>query len=343
MIPIGLVGAGNISGTHARAIAEIPGASIAAVYSPTAARAAALAGAHGARAYDSFDRFLDHRPMEMVVVGSPSGVHGEQGAAAARRGLHVLVEKPIEITTARVDALIAETRRAGVTLGVIFQDRVKPDVVRLKSMVDGRAIGKPILASARVKWYRPPEYYRDSRWRGTWALDGGGALMNQGVHTVDLLLWLAGPVRRVFARAATQFHAIEVEDTVVAVIEFASGLLATLEATTSVYPGYPRRLELTGSEGTVILDGDRLVATDLRARSSDLVSDTSDTSDTKPVNVASPVVADVSGHRMVIEDFIRAVAEKRPPLVDGAAGRASVAVIEAIYRSSSLQVPVEMD
>jgi predicted dehydrogenase len=340
-VHLGLVGAGNISGTHARAIGEIPGAAVAAVYSPTRERAAALAAAHGAAPYDSLDRFLDHRPMEIVVVGSPSGLHGEHGAAAARRGLHVLVEKPMEISTARVDALIADAKQAGVTLGVIFQDRVKPGVARLKALVDQGALGKPILADARVKWYRPPEYYRDSRWRGTWALDGGGALMNQGVHTVDLLLWCAGPVRRVFGRAVTRLHAIEVEDTVVAVLEFASGALATLEAATSVYPGYARRLELTGSEGTVILDGDRLVSADLRDRRSNKVSDVSDTSDT-PVSAASPLVADVTAHRLVIEDFIRAVAERRPPLVDGAAGRASVAVIEAIYRSSTLQVPVEM-
>jgi len=147
----------------------------------------------------------------------------------------------------------------------------------------------------------------------------------------------------VFGRTATKLHAIEVEDTVVAVLELASGALATLEAATSAYPGYARRLELTGSEGTVILDGDRLAAVDLRTSSSDLVSDTSDTSDTRPVNASSPVVADVSAHRAVIEDFIRAVAEKRAPLVDGAAGRASVAVIEAIYRSSTLQVPVEVE
>jgi len=282
----------------------------------------------------------------MVAVGSPSGLHGEHATAAARRGLHVLVEKPIEITTARVDALIAEAARAGVTLGVIFQDRVKPDIVRLKEVVDAGELGRPILASARVKWYRPPEYYGGSRWRGTWALDGGGALMNQGVHTVDLVLWLAGPVRRVFARAAAKLHRIEVEDTAVAVLEFASGAFGTLEATTSAYPGYARRLELTGSEGTAILDGDQLDLAGVRH-----VSDTSltpvrhrsDTSQAPPVNASSPVVADVSAHRRVFEDFIRAVSEGRPPLCDGTAARASVAVIEAIYRSSSLQVPVEME
>ena len=343
---IGLIGAGNISGTHARAIGEIPGAAVSAVVAPTRDRAAALAAQYGAAAYDSLDAFLNHRPMEMVVIGSPSGLHGEHGIAAARRGLHVLVEKPIEITTARVDALIAAAAQAGVTLGVIFQDRVKPDIARLKEVVDTGALGTPILASARVKWYRPPEYYGGSRWRGTWALDGGGALMNQGVHTVDLLLWLAGPVRRVYARAAAKLHKIEVEDTAVAVLEFASGALGTLEATTSAYPGYARRLELTGSQGTAILDGDQLDLRGVRHQSDNgqtPVSYQSDTGQTPPVNASSPVVADVSAHRRVVEDFIRAVTGRRPPLCDGAAARASVAVIEAIYRSSSLQVPVEME
>ena len=125
-------------------------------------------------------------------------------------------------------------------------------------------LGRPLLASARVKWFRPPEYYGQSRWRGTWALDGGGALMNQGIHTADLLLWLLGPVRRVSARAVTALHPIEVEDTVVALLEFESGAVGTLEATTAAYPGYRRRLELTGTEGTVIVEHDRLVAADLR-------------------------------------------------------------------------------
>ena len=168
------------------------------------------------------------------------------------------------MTTARTDALIAEAARAGVTLGVIFQDRLKPDVQRLKALVDSGRLGSPILATAAVKWYRAPSYYRDSRWRGTRSLDGGGALMNQGVHTVDLLLWLFGPVRRVYAKTAAKLHQIEVEDTAVAVLEFENGALGTLEAATSAFPGYSRRIELTGSNGTVILDGDRLAAIDLQ-------------------------------------------------------------------------------
>jgi UDP-N-acetyl-2-amino-2-deoxyglucuronate dehydrogenase len=341
MIHVGLIGAGNISDTHARAIGEIAGASLTAVHSPTLANAEKLASRHNAAAYEALDAFLQHRPMEMVIVGSPSGLHADHGIAAARRGLHVLVEKPIDVTTKRADALIAEAAGAGVTLGVIFQDRMKPDIVQLKALVDAGRLGTPILATASVKWYRPPSYYQNSRWRGTPALDGGGALMNQGVHTVDLLLWLCGPVRRVSGKIATRLHAIEVEDTAVAVLEFANGAVATIEATTAAYPGYPRRLELTGSKGTAILDGDALVAVDLldgsgfskRAASGDRE---------KTENAASPVVSDVSAHRAVIEDFIGAVRSGGRPRCDGNAGRPSVEVIEAVYRASRTGAPVDV-
>ena len=338
-VHIGLVGAGNISDTHARAIAGIPDAAIAAVYSPTLGHAERLAGRFGAAAYDTLDRFLDHRPMNMVAIGTPSGRHGVHGIAAARRGLHVLVEKPIETTVAKADALIAEAARAGVTLGVIFQDRLKPSVRRLKAIVDACRLGAPILGSARVKWHRPPEYYRASRWRGTSELDGGGALINQAVHTVDLLIWLGGPVRRVYGRLATRLHDIEVEDTAVAVLEFAAGGLGTIEAATSAYPGSARRLELTGSEGTAILEGDRLIALDLRDASG---AGDVDPPDDRPESATSPVVSDPAAHRAVFEDFMRAVATGGSPACDGAEGRRSVALIEAVYRASLTTAPVDL-
>jgi UDP-N-acetyl-2-amino-2-deoxyglucuronate dehydrogenase len=339
MIAVGLIGAGNISDAHARAVSEIPGAAVAAVFGSTLARAAPLAARHGATAYGSLDDFLAHRPMDIVAIGSPSGLHAEQGIAAARHGLHVLVEKPIDVTVAKADLLIAAAAQARVTLGVIFQDRLKPDVLRLKALVEQGRLGSPILATAQVKWYRPPSYYRDSRWRGTRALDGGGALMNQGVHTVDLLLWLFGPVRRVFARIATELHAIEVEDTAVAAIEFANGALGTIEATTAAYPGYARRLQLTGSNGTATLEGDELVALDLLdAPAAAGVTRGA----TAPENAASPVVTDVSAHRAVFEDFIRAATQGGRPCCDGVEGRRSVELIEAIYRASRTNEPADL-
>jgi len=333
-----LIGAGNISDTHARAVAEIPDTAIAAVHAPTRAHADRLAARHGAVAYDTLDQFLRHRPLDMVVVGSPSGLHAEHGIAAAQAGLHVLVEKPIDVRGARAEALIEAAARAGVTLGVIFQDRFKPDVVRLKALVSAGRLGTPILATARVKWFRPPAYYEGSRWRGTRALDGGGALMNQGVHTVDLLLWLLGPVRRVCGMTATALHRIEVEDTAVAVLEFVNGGLATIEATTAAYPGYARRLELTGSNGTAMLEGDEIVALDLQDRSETVVRQPSARTDSghaaAPENVASPVVSDVSAHRAVLEDFMHAVAIPGEPCCSGESGRRSVMLIEAVYESA---------
>jgi UDP-N-acetyl-2-amino-2-deoxyglucuronate dehydrogenase len=271
MKQIGIIGAGNISDTHARAALEINGVEIAAVYGSNRDKAARMAQLYGGAVYEDLETFLEHKPLDMVMIGSPSGLHAEQGIAAARRGLHVLVEKPIDITTERTDLLINECERAEVKLGVCFQDRVAPDIARLKQLVDAGRLGKPMLVSGRVKWYRPPEYYRDSRWRGTSALDGGGALINQGVHTVDLLLWLMGDVARVNAKAITALHDIEVEDTVVATVQFANGAIGTLEAATSAYPGYPRRIELTGSEGTIILEDNQIVAADLRNAGEDLV------------------------------------------------------------------------
>ena len=257
-IHIGLIGGGNISQTHARAARAIPGVEIAAIYGTNAKKVTTLCREHGGKSYHDFDAFLAHRPMDMVAIGSPSGLHAAQGIAAAQRGIHVLTEKPIDISTERADALIEAAERSGVKLGVMFQDRVKPGIRELRDWITTGVIGKPLLVDAQVKWYRPPEYYSGSRWRGTSALDGGGALINQAVHTVDLLLWLFGDVVRVQARTATILHAIETEDTALAILEFAGGALGTLQATTAAYPGYPRRVEITGSEGTVILEQDRI-------------------------------------------------------------------------------------
>jgi len=172
---IGLIGGGNISETHARAACAIPDVEIVAVFGSNTQKVDRLCREYGGKPFYNFDEFLAHRPMKLVAIGSPSGLHAEQGIAAARHGMHVLTEKPIDISVERADALIAETRKAHVQLGVFFQDRCKPDILSVKNAVDAGVLGNPILADARVKWYRPPEYYSNSRWRGTWALDGGGA------------------------------------------------------------------------------------------------------------------------------------------------------------------------
>jgi predicted dehydrogenase len=227
--------------------------------------------------------------------------------------------------------LIAAAEESRVKLGVLFQDRTKPHIRRLKNWLEQGLLGKPLFVDARVKWYRPPEYYANSRWRGTLAVDGGGALINQGVHTIDLLLWLLGDVRRVQAHTATQLHKIEAEDTVAAILEFANGALGVFHATTAAFPGYPRRVEISGSEGTVILEHDRIIAANLRDASAVSI-------EPAPVDEnqssSSAAVSDFRGHQALLEDFLTAIQQNRAPLCDGHEGRRSIALVEAIYRAA---------
>jgi predicted dehydrogenase len=333
---IGILGGGNISDTHARAAAAIPGVQVVACHGANRERTEKLAAQHGAAVYDTLDQFLDHRPMDIVAIGSPSGLHAQQGIAAARRGLHVLCEKPLDITTERADQLIEACARAGVKLGVFFQDRLRPAVVEVKRMLGAGELGKPVMIAGRVRWYRPPEYYSGSKWRGTWTLDGGGALMNQAIHTVDLVQWMFGPVARVSSAVATRVHDIEVEDTAAAVIQFTSGAIGTIEATTSLYPGYPRRLEVTGSEGTVVIEGDNISQRDLRGTAA---AGGAAAPPPRLENVASPVVSDASAHQRVLEDFIRAIRENTVPSTDGREGRRSVELVEMIYAAARAHQP----
>ena len=300
---VGIVGAGNISDTHARA-ARAAGLEIVAVSGDNRDKTRRLADRYGATACDNLDLLLQ-QPLDFVLIGSPSGCHAAQAIAAARAGKHVLVEKPLDISTARIDALLDEIDRAGVTLGVCFQDRLHPDVVTIKQAIADGEIGTTILATGEVKWNRASEYYASSRWRGTWALDGGGALMNQGIHTVDLLLHLLGPVGRVWGRTATRLHSIEAEDTAVVMIEFESGAFATIQATTAAAPAQPRRVEIVGTKGT-------------RAFSE---------------SATSAAVANERPHQRIVEDFVDAIRNRRAPICDGREGRRSVEVVEAVYRT----------
>jgi len=336
---VGLIGGGNISETHARAAKAIPGVEIAAVFGTNQEKVRRLAKDFGGTPYSDFGEFLAHRPMDFVAIGSPSGLHGEQGIAAARRSLHVLTEKPLDINVQAAEALIVSAADAGVKLGVFFQDRFKADLIRVKEWVDAGVLGKPILADACVKWFRPEEYYGTSRWRGTKALDGGGALINQAIHTVDLLLWMFGDVARVQAQKKTALHKIEAEDTLTALLEFKNGAMGVLQATTSVYPGYPRRVGLTGDQGTVIIEHDRLVAADLR----NPPTDAEGRGDDKNQSASSAAVSDFRGHQAAMEDFVQAIKRDTSPRCSGVEGRRSLALVEAIYAACETGSKVELD
>lgn len=329
-VAFGIVGPGMIGKVHAEAIQAIPNARLVAVYGRNATKTNEFAARFGATGYDDYAQFLAHPGLQVVNLCTPSGNHALEGIAAARAGKHVLTEKPIETTLVKADALIAACEHTGVKLGVIFQSRFLPAVLRIKQALDENRLGKLMLCDAIVKWYRAPEYYADS-WHGTQALDGGGALINQAIHTVDLLRWLVGPVETAFAmKAALRYPQIEGEDTLVASLRFQNGALGVIQATTSVKPGFKRRVELSGERGTIILDGDAISVWSIDGEANAPSNDAQLTDGS-----ANPAAISNEGHRMQIEDMVNAVLENRAPMIDGREGRLSLELVEALYKSAN--------
>ena len=328
-IGFGVAGCGMIGKVQAEAIASIPGARLLAVCARDEKRVAEFAVRFGATGYTDYGQFLGHPGLRIVNICTPSGLHAEQGIAAARAGKHVLVEKPIETTLEKADALIEACDRSGVKLGVIFQSRFLPAVQKIKRAIDEGRLGRLMIGDAYVKWYRAPEYYADS-WHGTMALDGGGALINQAIHTVDLLRWMMGPVETVFAmKSALRYPHIEAEDTLVASLRFQNGALGVIEAATSAKPGFKRRLEISGEHGTIILDGDAISCWEV-----DGESEAADEGEQITDGSANPAAISNEGHRRQIEDMMRAVIEDRAPMIDGREGRKSLEVVVSLYDSA---------
>ena len=332
-----IIGCGVIAPFHARAIAEIPDARLLAVADEVPERARDVASQFGAEAV-AVDAILGRSDIDVVCVCVPSGLHADVGARVAAAGKHVVVEKPIEITLAAADRLIDAARDNGVQLAVISQHRWDPGVRELKELVDSGRLGRLVLGDAIVKWYRTQQYYDSGSWRGTWRLDGGGALMNQGVHYVDLLQWIMGPVERVFARARTAAHErIEVEDVVVATLSFAGGAVGTIEASTAVYPGLGERLEVTGTGGTAIVEAGAMTLRELKdekGETSAYGGMVAADGDAKAGAAANP--ADIShfGHKEQLLDLLRAIKSGGKPAIDGAEARKPLEIILAIYESA---------
>ena len=257
---VGIVGAGTIGALHAREIRAIEEAEVVAVAEPREAVGRELAAEHGAGWHADAAGLLARPDVDVVVLCTPSGLHPEGAVAAARAGKHVITEKPMAITLEGADRMIEACREAGVTLSVIFQYRFNRDALRLKRALDAGLFGRTVLGNALVHWRRTQGYYEEKGgWRGTWALDGGGALMNQSIHAVDLLRWLLGPVESLCAYAQTLTHEIEAEDTATAALRFESGALGVVQGTTSTHKDYPIRVEIRGTEGGATLEGSRLV------------------------------------------------------------------------------------
>jgi predicted dehydrogenase len=229
------------------------------VYDCVSERAHAFAEQYGVEAESDLATFLARADIDAVTVTTPSGVRADVAVAAAEAGKHVLCEKPLEVTTERADRIIRACDENGVTLGCVFQARTAANVQRIRDAFDAGRFGRLVLVDAQVPWFRTQEYYDSAAWRGTWKLDGGGALMNQSIHIIDLMLYFAGAPHSVYAFTDALTHTgIEVEDTAAAAIRFENGALGTITASTCCAPGFPRRLEIAGERGSVVLEDDRL-------------------------------------------------------------------------------------
>lgn len=337
-IGFGIIGCGNIGPIHARSLADVQEAKLVAVSDINEALAKKLADEYGAEAYTDYKEMIQRDDIQAVCLCVPSGLRAEMAEVCAAAGKHILSEKPLEITSERIDRIIAATEKAGVTLGCIFQSRFAVGPQAVHEAIEAGRFGRLVLGDAYIKWYRSDEYYKSGEWRGTRTLDGGGALMNQGVHQIDLLLWFMGKAKSVYAETALLGHeGLEVEDLACAVIEFESGAKGVIEGSTAIWPGHAARVEVHGTQGSAVIEDGEIrfwqfqkeLAEDAAIQAalnkeSDLGSGAGD-----------PLAAlKHEGHRRQIEDFAQALLEGRKPRIDGSEGRRAVALIEAIYRSA---------
>jgi UDP-N-acetyl-2-amino-2-deoxyglucuronate dehydrogenase len=334
-IRFAVLGTGMVARVHADAIRSLPEAELTYVYSRTEEAGRRFAEAYGCRSSTDFKAVLGSAEVDAVAVCTPSGTHADYAIQAARRRKHVLVEKPLDITLENADAAIQACADNGVKLGVMFQLRFMSEALRAKKMLDEGIIGKLIEADAYMKFHRPEAYYRSSTWKGTHRLDGGGSLMNQGIHGIDLLLWLAGPGQSVSAHVRTLRHDIEAEDTAAAVVQFQSGAIGVIQGTTSVYPDHPQLLAFHGTKGTLELAGTEVPY----IRNLTVL-------DRPELNILSSAAPEDHlgvAHQLQIQDFIQAIRENRIPLVDGKEGRRALQLVTAMYESSKHNRTVRLD
>ena len=333
---LAIAGCGVIASFHARAIAGLPNARLCAVADVVREAAQRRAAEFGADAYDDLGEMLRRPDIDAVSVCVPSGLHAEVGVQVAQAGKHVIVEKPIDVSLGAADRLIAACRRSGVKLTVISQHRFDSGVQEVRAALDAGRFGRLLLGDVVVKWYRTDQYYRSADWRGTWEFDGGGALMNQGVHWVDVLQWFMGPVGRVVGRCSQIGHDIPVENVALALLTFRSGALGMIEVSTAVYPGLPERVEITGTGGTVVVEMGAVTVREFRDEKGEVGPYGAKILAGGRGLAAAPdqAVSQIAGHRTQIADFLDAIEHNRDPLITGEEARKPLEIILAVYRSA---------
>jgi UDP-N-acetyl-2-amino-2-deoxyglucuronate dehydrogenase len=348
-IGIGIIGAGNIALIHAQAIATLGGQNVRlrAVLGKNRERAEKLASQFGAQAFTDAAAMLERSDIQVVTICTPSGTHADLGLQAAAAGKHVMVEKPIDVTMERARALVVGCEQHRVRLGVIFQSRFLPAVSLIKQAIERGRLGKLYVVDAYVKWFRNRAYYQAAAWRGTKALDGGGALINQGIHTVDLAQHFAGPAASIYGIAERKHHPyIEGEDTALALVKYRGGAAGVIEATTSLAPGFSRRVEVHGEKGSIVLDGNDITVWQLEGQNDDVEEamlarlrlEQRDTSD----GASNPMNLDISAHQRQLEDFVGAVRDGRAPAVDGREALKALEIVLGVYRSAETGQPVDL-
>ena len=328
-IKFAIVGTGSIVPVHIEALSSIPDAEVVAVFGRSAVKAQELAGKFNCDWCSDYQQLLQRTDIDAVSICTPTGLHAELGMAAARAGKHVVVEKPIDVSLEKADALITTCRQHGVKLAVIFQRRYSDGVVALKQLLDQGKLGKVLFAGCYIKLYRSQEYYDSGAWRGTWAMDGGGALMNQGSHYIDMLQYLAGDVAEVSGYCGTLGHTgLEVEDTATAAVKFQSGALGVIEGTTCAYPGLASRIDIYGTAGSAVIENEVLTAVQLQ---SGYVYEAD--SSTENAGVSSPAITS-DCHRRQFREIVTALQYNREPHINGVEGRKALEIILAVYKAA---------
>ncbi|MGB2435245.1 MAG: Gfo/Idh/MocA family protein [Flavobacteriaceae bacterium] len=327
-IGFGVIGTGNIAKFHAQCIDKIPNAKLLGVLSKTESRALDIAVNFRAPVFWEIEKLLSHPEIDVICVCNESGLHGATIAKIAKAGKHILCEKPLETTVEKIDRIAEVVKSTGIQLACVFQNRENPEYKKLKTFVESGSLGKILLCQTSINWYRPPTYYEGS-WRGTKALDGGAALINQGIHTIDLMLDLMGEVALVSGLVDTLHHQIEGEDLAVAALKFKSGALGTLSGGTALFPGEPESITIYGTLGNVVFRGGKIVSSTVSSIHKALTA-----SDEDPGSGASdPMAITDQFHIAAIEDFMDAIRHDRVPKVNIDEAKKSVALINAIYQS----------
>lgn len=338
-IGFGIIGCGTISNWHAQAIKQIEGATLIGATDVHENSRINFASKYEIKAFSSVEEMLGDSEVDVVCICTPSGLHAPLAVQAAKAGKHIVVEKPMALNLKETDEIIEACEKNKVKLAVISQLRFTDAVCKLKNAVDGGKLGKIVMGDVYMKFYRSQEYYDAGGWRGTWKMDGGGALMNQGIHGIDLLQYIMGPVKTVFAHTKTLARNIEVEDTAAAILEFQNGAMGVIQGTTSIYPGSPRLLEVNGDKGTIVLEEDSV---------SKWVIEGEDTPEDIAIgrtnsNAASnPTAFSIDGHIKQLSDMVNAVKNDTRPMVDQYEGRKPIEIIMAIYESSRTGKMVEL-